>query len=348
MKEHNNREQEQEVDLVPVFVWIGNGIKSFFSGIVNFLRGIGHFLILTLLFIKKNIILLAALFIIGAGLGIYLDQKAKQVYSAEIRVKPYFESNAQLISNITSLNSLIEQENYEQLAQELNITSEQAATLNNFDIEPDVNDNMLLREYDAVTKNTDSTALVNYSFKGYKNSLRDVDYKYYLIKVTGNNRQVLEDVIIEASRINDNDAIKSQRLAGIENVDFKISYLKYQLTELDSLISSFQKAIKEPKNQDSGVRTNLYMGENGKNTSVTDLFEKKQDILAMLESARLDKRYYENTVNIVSKYVKIGAIEKPHYKIKLALVFFGLGLIIAFIPVLWKFLNNYENSLVKK
>ena len=63
-----NRE-EQEVDLVPVFVWIGNGIKNFFKGIGAFFKAIGHAIILFLVFLQRNIILIGAFLIAGLALG---------------------------------------------------------------------------------------------------------------------------------------------------------------------------------------------------------------------------------------------------------------------------------------
>ena len=67
-----NRE-EQEVDLVPVFVWIGDGIKGFFRAIGNFFKAIGHAFILFLIFLQKNIILIGAFVVLGIVLGYYME-----------------------------------------------------------------------------------------------------------------------------------------------------------------------------------------------------------------------------------------------------------------------------------
>jgi hypothetical protein len=345
MNENSEKQQEQEVDLVPVFVWIGNGFKSIFKGIGNVFKGLGHFFILFLIFIKNNIILLVALFIAGAGLGFYLDQESKNRFTAEIRVKPYFNSNTQLIANTNFYNSLVKEENYDRLAVELEIKVEEAKTIKAFTIDADFNDIELLKEYDTAARTADSTALVNYSFKDYKNSKRVIDYEYYLITVSGTDRDILEKIAEVAVRVKENSAIKAQKIASIESVKFNIQAMSYQLNELDSIISSFQKAIQKTKPQETGVSTNLYLGDSDSKSSITELFNQKTSLLNSLSSARLQKYYYNNTINIVSSYVKKGAIYKPHNKIKLAFAFLGFGLLLALIPVLWKSLNVYQSKL---
>lgn len=43
MENQPQNNQEQEVDLVPVFVWISNGFKNIFTGVGNLLKGIVTF-----------------------------------------------------------------------------------------------------------------------------------------------------------------------------------------------------------------------------------------------------------------------------------------------------------------
>lgn len=344
MKENSEKHQEQEVDLVPVFVWIGQGFKNLFDGIANFFKAVIHFFILFLIFIKKNIILLAVLVLIGAGLGYYLDMESKNTFTAAVRVKPYFNSNTQLIANIDYYNSLVLEKDYDKLAEALDIPIIDVESINRFTIEADYNDTELLKEYDAASSAVDSTALVNYSFDGYKKAKREIDYEYYLVTVNGTDRDILQKAAENAIIVRSNTAIKAQRIASIENTKFNILAMTYQLQELDSIISSYQKAIKNTKSNDAGVSTNLYIGDKEASKSITDLFEQKTAILRSLDAARLDKYYFENTVNIVSSYVQKGSIEKQHLKIKLALIFFGLGLLIALIPVVWRFLNNYDTK----
>jgi hypothetical protein len=63
-----------------------------------------------------------------------------------------------------------------------------------------------------------------------------------------------------------------------------------------------------------------------------------------LEDLREDKYGSENTVNIVSQYIVQGSIKKEHTKLKLLIIFFVLGLLVAVAPSSWNFLKNYPRS----
>ena len=71
--------QDQEIDLGQ----IGKGIKNFFNGMVNSFFDF-------LFFIKKKIIIISILIIVGILLAFSLDSK---VYKHEISVIPNFGSN---------------------------------------------------------------------------------------------------------------------------------------------------------------------------------------------------------------------------------------------------------------
>lgn len=90
--------QDQEIDLGQVFKKIGNIYQSFKDSIFDFI-----------LFIKRNIIVLGILFIVGAVLGYYLDKTDKS-YNHSIIVTPNFGSNDYLYGKINLLNSKIKED----------------------------------------------------------------------------------------------------------------------------------------------------------------------------------------------------------------------------------------------
>lgn len=85
--------QDQEIDLGQVFSKIGD----FFQKIIDVIFDV-------ILFVKKNIIVLIALFFIGAGLGYYLDKTSK-TFDNEIIVTPNFGSVDYLYSKIALLEA---------------------------------------------------------------------------------------------------------------------------------------------------------------------------------------------------------------------------------------------------
>jgi hypothetical protein len=90
-----NNSDNQEIDLSEISKKIG----GFFEGIsTRIFRGI--------LFLKRNILVIAILFVIGVGLGFYLDKTSKS-YDHQVIVTPNFGSNEYLYSKVNLINSKI-------------------------------------------------------------------------------------------------------------------------------------------------------------------------------------------------------------------------------------------------
>ncbi len=343
MDQPNNQNQEQEVDLVPVFVWISNGFKNLFNGIGNIFKSIGHFLILFLIFIKKNLIIVGITSILGIAGGWYLKDQISNVYSAKVLVKPNFKSVAQLISNINHYNSLTEQEDYTSLSKALAISQEKAATLQGMEITAEFNETELLQEYDALARESDTMALENFTFEGFMAAKRDIDYEFHSIEITGNDRDVLESVIPQIINVEENTMIKAQRMALRETTTFDLKTKENQLVEIDSLIAAYESAIKT-SDISSGSGTNIHLGDQRPSEALNQLFNQKRYLLEEMSEIREDKYTYGETIHTVSQFITKGTLEKKHYRLKGALIGFGLGLLIALIPVVFRFLNEYEKN----
>jgi len=82
--------QDQEIDLGLV----AKGIKDFFNGIINSFFDF-------IFFLKKKILLVISLFVIGLVLGYFLDNKGS--YTQDILVIPNFGSNEYLYKKIYNL-----------------------------------------------------------------------------------------------------------------------------------------------------------------------------------------------------------------------------------------------------
>jgi hypothetical protein len=79
--------QDQEIDLGQ----IGKGIQNFFQGVIN---SIFDFIF----FLKKKIIIVSSLFVIGLALGYFSDKNSS--YTQDILVMPNFGSNEYLYKKI--------------------------------------------------------------------------------------------------------------------------------------------------------------------------------------------------------------------------------------------------------
>lgn len=85
----------QEIDLSQISEKIGD----LFQGVLTFIFNV-------ILFLKKNILILGLIFVIGAVLGFYLDKNSK-VYDNQIIVSPNFGSTDYLYAKIDLINSKI-------------------------------------------------------------------------------------------------------------------------------------------------------------------------------------------------------------------------------------------------
>lgn len=88
--------QEQEIDLSQ----IGKSISKAFQNVINKCFDL-------LFFIQKKIIIVAALFILGVGLGFYLDKNSS--YNHEIVVIPNFGSNDYLYEKIDLISAKLKE-----------------------------------------------------------------------------------------------------------------------------------------------------------------------------------------------------------------------------------------------
>ena len=73
MADNNNMQQNEEVDLGKLFQVIGKGFKNLFNSIGSFLKAILHYIILTLIFFKKNVIVIGGATILGFISGYLLE-----------------------------------------------------------------------------------------------------------------------------------------------------------------------------------------------------------------------------------------------------------------------------------
>lgn len=85
----------QEIDLSQISEKIGD----LFQGVLTFIFNV-------ILFLKKNILIVGLIFVIGAVLGFYLDKNSK-VYDNQIIVSPNFGSTDYLYAKIDLINSKI-------------------------------------------------------------------------------------------------------------------------------------------------------------------------------------------------------------------------------------------------
>ena len=338
--------KDEEIELGSLFIIIGKGFSNLFRFIGNIFKGIFHFLILILLFIKENFIKLAIAILIGAVSGTFFELNKEVTYGADLQVQPNFKSSRQLYNNVNYYNDLVKQKDTTSLAEVFNISVTEAASLKKFEISPIKNGNDLLTSYDDLILSVDTLTVKSYSFANFKTTFTDFDYKIHNIHVVATKNDIfskLDDVII--SSVVNNQFFNKVKVLTNENLNRTDSLLKQNLSQLDSLRKVYMTVlIEESKKQNTG--TNIDLGGTKKTTKELELFATNREINKDLKEITKDRSEKSEVLNVISNFQPIGyeikGIDK-NYGFLVA----GLSLALMVLFLLLKQLNNYLNNYKK-
>ena len=340
-----NKQQEEEIELGSLFVIIGRGFSKLFNFIGNIFKGIFHFLILILLFLKKNALKIGIAALIGIIIGSYLELDKETKYGADLQVQPNFESSRQLYNNISFYNDLVKQKDTVLLAETFKISTPEAATLKKFQIVPVRNENDIISSYDELILSVDTLTVKSYSFDQFKRMFTDYDYKIHKVTVQSTKNNVfskLDDVII--SSITENQYFNKLKELNNENLSRTDAMLRNNLAQADSLHKVYKKVlVEEAKKPTSG--TSIDMGNGKKTAKELELFDSKREISKDLKDITEERAEKSEVVNVISNFQQVGyeikGIQK-NYAFQLAILFAGLMISILLLLKLNTYLNNYN------
>ena len=176
--------QSDEIDLFKVFELIGTAFASIKQSIGNALRFVLTIVLQLLLLVKKNLVLLLSLFVVGVLIGYFIEQRKPKTYVSEMVVEPVKTAVRQLYTNIDELNYLIEEEKFDQLATKLVISQKEAESIKEIEIRPVLSESRLLSMYVSYVKQlglSEETGITPVSFEEYKDKLVKYDNKQHII-----------------------------------------------------------------------------------------------------------------------------------------------------------------------
>jgi hypothetical protein len=342
----NQQNTEEEVDLGSLFTIIGKGFSKIFNFLGNIFKGIYHFFILILLFLKKHIFKISLAAIIGAGIGVFLEYKKETTYGSDLLLQPNFKSARQLYNNVNYYNDLVKQKNTTLLAKTFNINNDDASSLRSFKIEPIKTENDILSSYDELILSVDTLTVKSYSFDQFKRMYTDFDYKVHTVHVEAIKSDVfsnLDNVIISA--IVENQYFDKVKTLTNENLTRTDSLLRKNLEQIDSLRKVYLKVMLAQANKES-TGTTIDLGGQKETTKELELFETNKRISLDLKEVSEDISDKSEVINVISNFQPVGyeikGIEK-NYIFLLGALF--ASFIILFL--LFKGLNNYLESYKK-
>ena len=341
----NQKNNEEEVDLGSLFLIIGRGFSKLFSFTGSVFKRIFNFSIITLIFLKENIVKIAIAGFIGMIIGLFIENKKPLAYGSDLLLEPNFKSARQLYNNINYYNDLVKQKEIVALQNIFSLDSASAASLLKFEIEPLRIDTDVINSYNDLILEVDSLTIKSYEYDNFKVSFTDFDYKIHKVTVIAGKNNVfdkLDDVII--SSVVNNTYFNRLKVLTNENLNRTDSIYRQNLSQIDSLRKVYmQVMIEEAKNQTSG--TNIDLGGEKTTAKELELFDTNRRINYDLSSIAIDKSEKYEVLNVISNFQPVGyevtGITKNY---AFLLTFLGVSIMILSLLLLQlnKYLDNYK------
>jgi hypothetical protein len=341
----NQKNNEEEVDLGSLFLIIGRGFSKLFSFTGSVFKRVFNFSIITLIFLKENIVKIAIAGFIGMIVGLFIENKKPLTYGSDLLLEPNFKSARQLYNNINYYNDLVKQKEIVALQNIFSLDSASAASLLKFEIEPLRIDTDVINSYNDLILEVDSLTIKSYEYDNFQASFTDFDYKIHKVTVIAGKNNVfdkLDDVII--SSLVNNAYFNRLKVLTNENLNRTDSIYRQNLSQIDSLRKVYmQVMMEEAKNQTSG--TNIDLGGEKTTAKELELFDTNRRINYDLSDIAIDKSEKYEVLNVISNFQPVGyeitGITKNY---AFLLTFLGVSIMILSLLLLQlnKYLGNYK------
>lgn len=289
---------DQEIDLAEVSRKLKGSLSRF---------GIAFFNML--LFIKRNFIILVALFIVGAGLGYYLDKKTK-VYNHQIIVTPNFGSVDYLYSKINLIESKLK-ENDTLFLKGLGINN--TKKLLEIEIEP------INNVYDFASQRTTNFELLKLMAedgditKVIDEEVTSKNYIYHKIVISTKNKST-EKLLIEPILrfLNDSDYYKLIQNQEAINLEIKLQQNDSIISQIDGIINTFSS--RDNANKSSSLVYN-------ENTELSEIIKSKDALISEKAQLNIAKINHDKTIKETSVALNMRNLKGVNGKAKFVLPF---------------------------
>lgn len=310
--------QEQEIDLGQIRI----GIKNYFNGIINSFFDF-------IFFVKKKIIIIGTLLLIGIVLGFFIDKN--HAYTQDITVIPNFGSNEYLYKKVDFLNSRIIEKD-EKFFKSIGINNSdkigkiQIKAINGifgFVNMRDNEQNFELIKLMAEDGNIDEIIKSDIASKNY-----------YLHNITFqtaekiNQKEVIDPLL---KYLQDNSFYKTQQKIYQENTNDKIKFNDSLIKQIDGLIV---------KLSDNNSGSNVSISEN---KGISELINKKNELVIESQYLKIHKHEYEDIIKTQNVSLNNVNTKGLNNKMKFILPFLIVFLYLGF----YKFSSLYKKQVAR-
>lgn len=317
----------QEIDLSVLSKKIG-----------DFFQSINKTIYKTIQFMIKKIIIIGVLFILGIGLGIYLD-KTQKIYNHEIIVQPNFGSTDYLYSKVGLLASKIKEQDTVFLK---SIGIKNPSNLLRIEIRP------IVDIYKFISGN--NAGVNEQNFELLKLMAEDGDMKKIVEEETTSKNYAFHQINFKTNKlVNRKDIIEpllqylnsskyfNQIKGGyIKNSLIKINRNNEIITQIDGFLNSFSSVIAGNTKSDKLVYYN-------ENTQLNDVIQTKNGLIAEIGKLQIDLISVDEIIKECSSTSNIQNTKSINGKLKLVLPILFVSLYL----LLYLFIHFYKTQSQK-
>lgn len=311
----------QEIDLSQISKKVGEFFENCATSVFN-----------GILFLKRNLIALAILFILGAGIGYYLDKTGKS-YDSEIIVTPNFSSSDYLYSKINLLNSKITEGDTVYL-KKLGFKETQKIAV--IEVEP------IIDIYKFINNNEQNFELIKLMAedgditKIAKDKLTSKNYPFHLLKIS-TSKKLANDAFVEPllNYLNSSEYFQKVRKEYLNNIKIKNQQNDSIIKQIDDYLGNFKKS--------NGVSKSNGLVNISDNTQLNDIIKTKEALISEQGTHRMELLNYDRVVKEISISTNIKNNSGLNNKMKLVLPFLFVFLFVTFSI----FKSFYKKQLAK-
>lgn len=319
----NTPQPSDEIDLGQLFQLIGRGFNKLFE-----------VLLLTFLYLKKNLWKLLSLIVIGLIAGIGLNKIVSKKYKTEIIVKPNMESKEYLYGVVSEIDANIKAKDttfFENLG--IEIESIKSSEINVTAISSKENDsNGDNLEYLELLQNFENAGLVSDVLRAEILKKSSLDYKItFSYKELVKGHENAEKLI---KYINSNEYYGILNEVRRENATGRIKKNGQSIIQIDELISNFSEKLRK----DTGSSDGKIILDSEEKLNVTGLLALKNDLIKDIET-RKEEIIESNEVVSVINFGRPQLVEKSFFGKKIVLIPVIL-IVLFFLFSFFKYINK--------
>lgn len=317
------QEENQEIDLSLISKKIG----SFFENIsTQIFKGF--------LFIKRNLIIIGVLFVIGAGIGFYLDKVIKK-YDHQIIVTPNFNSTDYLYAKIDLINSKIK--NNDTLFLKNIVGVKEPRMIQGIAITPITDVYKFIENKDQNFELIKLMAEDGDIKKVIEENITSKNYPYHKISFTTGIETDYEKTVGPLLKyLNQSDYYALIQKEYVNNIKIKMAQNELTIEQINGVLNSFSSTVNGSQKSDKLVYYN-------ENSQLNDVIKTKDALITEQGARRIELINYDLIIKENSSTINIKNSKAVNGKLKLV-----LPLLFIFIFIFIGFLKSYYRRQISK